>query len=72
MNLEALGRYFYNLAASATNKKFSVEDLVANITTLTTTNVEILDMIKNITGKNWQLQQQLNSLKKKLSHNDLL
>ena len=60
VSLEALNGYFENLAAVATNKKSVLDDLVSNLTTLTTSNVEMADTIKNI-WKNRQLQQQLNS-----------
>ena len=70
MSLEALSGYFDNLAAAATNEKLVLEDLVANLTTLATSNAEMEDMIKKLTGENWQLQQQLNILQKKLPDND--
>ena len=56
MSLEALSGYFENLAAAATNEKLVLEDLVANLTTLATSNAEMEDMIKKLTGENWQLQ----------------
>ena len=39
MIMEALDGYFDNLAAAATNEKLVLEDLVANLATLTTSNV---------------------------------
>ena len=50
-------------------KKVVLEELVKNLTTLitlitlTTSNVDMAAIIKKLTGKNQQLQQQLNSLK---------
>ena len=46
VSLEALNGYFENLAAVATNKKSVLDDLVSNLTTLTTSNVEMADTIK--------------------------
>ena len=69
--LEALGGYFNNLDTAATNKKSVLEDFVANLATLTTSNAEMADTVKNSLEENWQLQQQLNILRKNLMHDDL-
>ena len=52
ISLEALDRYFYNIVAATTNKKSVLEDFVANLTTLTTSNAEMVNTIKKISGKN--------------------
>ena len=51
MILEALNGYFENLASAATNKKLVLGNLVANLITLTTSNVEISDTIKKTLWK---------------------
>ena len=43
---------------------------MTSLTPLTTSNTEMADNIKKITGENWQLQQQLNSFQQKLSPED--
>ena len=52
ISLEALDRYFDILVAATTNKKSVLEDLVANFTTLTISNAEMVNTIKKISGKN--------------------
>ena len=47
MGLEALDGYFDNLAAAAKNKKAVLEQLFTNISTLATSNAEMVDRIKN-------------------------
>ena len=47
ISLEALGGYLDNLVTPATNKKLDLEYLVANLTTLTTSNTEMAETIKN-------------------------
>ena len=71
MSLEAINGYFNKLVAAATNKKLVLEDLVVNLTTLTTRNVEMADTIEKLTGENRQLQKQLNSFQKKLPPDEL-
>ena len=44
--LEVIGGYFNKLVAAAENYKLVLEYLVANITTLTTSNMEMADTIK--------------------------
>ena len=66
MGLAALGGYFKNLASAATNEKAVLEELVTNLATLTTSNVDMAATINKIAGGNIQLQQQLNSFKKLL------
>ena len=70
MILEALEGYFDNIVAAATNKELVLEDLVDNFTTLTASNAVMAYTIKKLTGENSQFQQQLNSLQKKLPHDD--
>ena len=50
MSLEVINGYFNKLVAAAANNKLVLEDLVANITTLTTSNMEMADTIKT----HWQ------------------
>ena len=64
MGLASLNRYFDNLVAAATNEKAVLEELVTNPTNLTTSNAEMAETIKNLTGENRKLHQQLNSSKK--------
>ena len=63
MGLASLGGYFDNLAASATDEKDVLEELVTNLPTLTTRNSEMEATIKKITGDNRRLNQQLNRSK---------
>ena len=60
MSLEELDYYFDNLASEATNDKLVLENLVANLVTLTTSNVEMVNMIKKLSGENQQLKKQIN------------
>ena len=64
MGLASLNRYFDNLVAAATIEKAVLEELVTNPTNLTTSNAEMAETIKNLTGENRKLHQQLNSSKK--------
>ena len=60
--LEALNGYFDNLAAATTNEKALLEQLVTNNKKLTVTNEEPVIVIKKLTRKNEQLQQEIDSL----------
>ena len=66
MGLVALDGCFDNLAVAATNEKSVLEELVINLTTLTTSNREMADTIKKIMGKNQQLHQQLNNFQNRV------
>ena len=50
MGLAALDRYFDNLAAAAANEKAVLEELVTNLTTLTSSNSEMDATIKKLIG----------------------
>ena len=63
MGLAALYGYFDNIAAAAMNEKAVLEDLVKDLTTITTSNAEMTATTKKLTGENRQFQQQLNILK---------
>ena len=63
MGLAALYGYFDNIAAAAMNEKAVLEELVKDLTTITTSNAEMAATTKKLTGENRQFQQQLNILK---------
>ena len=63
MGLAALYGYFDNIAAAAMNEKAVLEELVKDLTTITTSNAEMTATTKKLTGENRQFQQQLNILK---------
>ena len=71
MGMEALGGYFDNLAAAETNKKAVLEEVVTNFNTITTSNSEMANTIKELAWENCQLQQQLKSFQKKQPQEDL-
>ena len=66
MVLEALYGYSDNLATATTNEKAVLKELATNLANLTTSNAKIPDIVKKLTGENWQLQQQLKILQKNL------
>lgn len=66
VGLEALNGYFDNLAAAAMTEKAVLEELVKANATLTGTNKELSGVVKKITAENWQLQQEVNNLRKKV------
>ena len=63
MGLAALYGYFDNIAAAAMNEKAVLEELVKDLTTITTSNADMTATTKKLTGENRQFQQQLNILK---------
>ena len=48
MGMEALGGYFDNLDAAETNKKAVLEEVVTNFNTITTSNSEMANTIKEL------------------------
>lgn len=63
--MEVLEGCFDNLAAAATTKRAVMEELVKANGTLTTTNEDLVGVVKKLTAENKQLQQEVNSLCKK-------
>ena len=63
MVLASLDGYFDNITAAATNEKEFLEELVKNLTNLTTRNIYMDDNNNKLTGDNIHLHQQLKILK---------
>jgi hypothetical protein len=62
-NAKYLEGYFNNLAAAATNEKAVLDQLVANNTTLTATNAEMVDAIKHLQATVQMLRQEMKEFK---------
>ena len=67
MGLKSLEGYFDNLAAaaSATNGKTVLEQLVASNAKLAATNEELVAVVKKLTNENKDLQRETNRLNKR-------
>lgn len=60
--LEEIAGYFDNLAAETTTERAVLEELVKANATLTSTNEELVAVVKRLTGENKSLQQEVNGL----------
>ena len=60
---------FDNLAAAATNDKEFLSQLIDNNTKLVNTNKELSASVKNLTNENRQLQQEINTLRRRVGGN---
>ena len=61
--------FFDNLAAAATSDKVVLSQLTDNNTKLVNTNEELLASVKKLTSENRQLQQEINTLRRRVGGN---
>ena len=61
--------FFDNLAAAATNDKAVLAQITDNNTKLVNTNEELAASVKNLTNENRQLQQDINTLQRRVGGN---
>ena len=66
VDMKDLEGYFDNLAAATTNNKSVLEQQVANNAKLAVTNEELVTIVKKLSNKNKDLQQETYHLKKKV------
>ena len=61
--------FFDNLAAAATNEKAVLAQLTDNNTKLVNMNEELAASVKKLTNENRQLQQEINTLRRRVGGN---
>ena len=61
--------FFDNIAAAATNDKAVLSQLADNNTKLVNINEELSASVKNLTSENRQLQQEINTLRRRVGGN---
>lgn len=66
--MDEIAGYFDNLAAATTTERAVLEELVKANATLTSTNEELVGVVKRLTGENKSFQQEVNEFRRRLGN----